>query len=72
MYGVSYFLQYVTMGLFLFFSALYVSKYDVQTSDSFSAILLIFFACMEAGSLSVYLGDISKAKKAANFVFSFQ
>jgi len=72
MYGISYLLQYVTIGLFLFFSALYITKYEVGTSNSFSSIFLIFFGCMRAGAVSVYLGDISKAKKAASFVFSFQ
>ena len=70
MYGISYLLQYITFGLIFFFSAVFVSNYNIDTANSFSAIFLIVFACASAGNNANFVGDASKAKSAANSMFS--
>jgi ATP-binding cassette subfamily B (MDR/TAP) protein 1 len=70
MYGVSYFLQYITIGLIFFFSAIFITNYSIEISNSFTAIFLILFACTSAGNNAAFLGDVSKAKNAANDIFT--
>jgi ATP-binding cassette subfamily B (MDR/TAP) protein 1 len=70
MYGISYFFQYITIGLIFFFSAIFITNYSIEVSNSFAAIFLILFACTSAGNNAAFLGDLSKAKNGANNLFS--
>lgn len=70
MYGVSYFLQFISFALMFFLAAVYVTNYSISIDDSLAAIFLIVFAGIAAGNNSNFMPDISEAKIATKQVFS--
>lgn len=70
MYGVSYFLQFISFALMFFLAAVYVTNYQIAIEDSLAAIFLVVFAGIAAGNNSNFMPDISDAKTAASKVFA--
>ena len=57
MFGVSYFMQYVTIALILFLGAVYASSTDLGIDGPLTSIFLIFFACVSAGNKANLMQD---------------
>jgi hypothetical protein len=43
MYGLSYLLQFVTVGIIFFLAAIFMSNNHVDVADSLSVFFLVFF-----------------------------
>jgi 1,4-dihydroxy-2-naphthoate octaprenyltransferase len=67
MYGLSYFIQFTTFGLIIFFSALFVNQYQVSMQDSLCSVSLILFGCVSAGGKSIFLQDLAGIKEAVGW-----
>ena len=65
-FGLSYFLQYLTFGLMFYLGAVYSQAYTINSGDSLTAICLLIFACFAAGNNVNYIDDISNTSKSIN------
>ncbi len=70
MYGLSYLLQFVTVGIIFFLAAIFMSNNHVDVADSLSVFFLVFFTCTTAGHQSNFMEDISIVKSSAKQIFS--
>lgn len=67
MYGLSYLIQFSTFGLIIYFSALFVNKYQVDLENSLCSVSLILFGCVSAGGKSIFLQDLSSIREAVSW-----
>lgn len=70
MYGISYFCQFISVGLLFFLSAVYVTNYNVDVIAVMSALALIIFASITAGNTINFMPEFSEAKHACKYIFS--
>lgn len=59
MYGIAYFLQFVTFGMIFFLSAVFVQNFDITVENSISSMFLIIFAGIAAGNNTNFMPDLS-------------
>ena len=69
LFGLSFLLSFVTFGLTLFMSIVFVSNNDIEISHSLSAVFLLVLACISAGSKATMLQEISNLKEAMLWVY---
>jgi ABC-type multidrug transport system fused ATPase/permease subunit len=71
MYGLITALQYILIGLIFYFGTVYISAYNVDKGGALSALYLIFFAVISAGSSSSYVRGFAEIKLAVRNMFKF-
>ena len=69
MFGLSYFLQFISVGLLLYLGVIYVSSFSADFEDSLAAIFLLCFAAASAGNCFNYIGDFANTKISAKNLF---
>lgn len=62
MFGLSNMLMFITFGLTIFLSVVFVTNFNTSVGDSLSAQGLILFACMSAGVKANSLKDTGHLK----------
>ena len=70
MFGLSYFLQFMSVGLLLYLGVIYVSSFSADFEDSLAAIFLLSFAAASAGNCFNYIGDYANARLWAKNLFN--
>jgi 1,4-dihydroxy-2-naphthoate octaprenyltransferase len=70
MFGFSTLLTFITFGLTIFLSVVFVSNYDISVENSLTAIFLILFACTSAGNKANSIKNLLNLSEAVEWLFS--
>ena len=70
MYGMSSFVQFSSIGLIFFLSAVYIRDHNLSIDGSMEAIFLVLFASVSAGNNAIYMSDISTGRTGAKTIFN--
>jgi ABC-type multidrug transport system fused ATPase/permease subunit len=70
MFGISNMLTFVTFGLTIFLSVVFVSNYDISIENSLTSIFLILFACSSAGNKANNVQNLLNMSEAVEWLFS--
>ena len=63
MFGVSYFLQFLTFALIFYLAAVYISANNLSIDGSLSSIFLVLFASVSAGNKTTLMADLSTVRE---------
>ena len=71
MFGLSYFLQFLTFALVFFLGAVYITNLNLNIDGALSSIFCVIFAAIAAGNKTTTMQDLSTTRQGVDNIMAF-